>query len=146
VLGAICAWSISSPAAQDSVQQASFQAQTKQTFNMTSIKPKLSMRPITTPVNLLVCGASGCGKSSFIRAFAKMLNQGAATSVDAATHDDAAAESWRVSGTGPSADPHAVLLAGADEFAAVVGPLSVPEAGRELLYKLQVSCCTDAAA
>ncbi|WIA37796.1 hypothetical protein OEZ86_014661 [Tetradesmus obliquus] len=36
-----------------------------------------------------------------------------------------------------SADPHAVLLAGSGGFAAAVGPISLPEAGRELLYRLQ---------
>jgi GTPase SAR1 family protein len=108
---------------------------------MTSITPKLSMRPINTSVNLLVCGASGCGKSSFIRAFVNMLSpEAAATSIESAEEkeESAAAESWRVSGIGPSVDPHAVLWPTAVEFAAVVGPLSVPEAGRELLYKLQV--------
>jgi hypothetical protein len=106
---------------------------------MTSIKPKLSMRPISTPVNLLVCGASGSGKSSFISAFTKMLTCDAAAAPSGGEKESAESETWRVSGTGASADPHAVLLAGPEQFAAAVGPIPVPEAGRELLYTLQVS-------
>uniref|UniRef100_A0A383VXV4 Septin-type G domain-containing protein n=1 Tax=Tetradesmus obliquus TaxID=3088 RepID=A0A383VXV4_TETOB len=117
---------------------------------MPSIKLKLSMRPITTPVNLLLCGASSCGKSSFIRAFVDMLqisDESAATATEEPGNKDVEApeESCRVppfmtltvSGTGAAADPHAVLLAGSDEFAAAVGPISVPEAGREVQYRLQ---------
>ncbi|WIA14001.1 hypothetical protein OEZ85_002562 [Tetradesmus obliquus] len=118
---------------------------------MPSIKLKLSMRPITTPVNLLLCGASSCGKSSFIRAFVDMLQISDASAATATEEpgnkdDEAPEESCRVppfmtltvSGTGAAADPHAVLLAGSDEFAAAVGPISVPEAGREVQYRLQV--------
>ncbi|WIA34159.1 hypothetical protein OEZ86_012519 [Tetradesmus obliquus] len=117
---------------------------------MPSIKLKLSMRPITTPVNLLLCGASSCGKSSFIRAFVDMLQISDASAATATEEpgnkdDEAPEESCRVppfmtltvSGTGAAADPHAVLLAGSDEFAAAVGPISVPEAGREVQYRLQ---------
>uniref|UniRef100_A0A383WEA1 Septin-type G domain-containing protein n=1 Tax=Tetradesmus obliquus TaxID=3088 RepID=A0A383WEA1_TETOB len=95
---------------------------------MASIKPRLSMRPITTPVNLLLCGASGSGKSSFIRAFTKMLHADSAAAAAAAAAAEQPAteaddsESWMVSETGASADPHAVLLAGSGGFAAAVGP------------------------
>lgn len=59
----------------------------------------------------------------------------AAATAGYGTKADSYAESWKVSGRGPAADPHAVLLAGADEFAAAVRPISVPEAGRELLVQ-----------
>jgi hypothetical protein len=68
-----------------------------------------------------------------------MLNSDtAAAGSDDNAADNGNSEPWMVSGNGASADPHAVLLAGAGEFAAAVGPISVPEAGRELLYRLQV--------
>ncbi|KAF6262687.1 Septin-domain-containing protein [Scenedesmus sp. NREL 46B-D3] len=109
---------------------------------MTSIKPKLSMRPISTPVNLLVCGASGSGKSSFISAFIKMLNPDAAAAAESAaggpgTKPEELKSSWKMSGITPDY-PHAALsLADQRDKLATIGPISVPEAGRELLYRLQ---------
>lgn len=95
----------------------------------TTLKPKITMRPITTPINILVCGVSSTGKSSFIRTCAQLLNpQGAsATAAAAASSTD---------------DSHAVLMAGADDFATTLKPILVPEAGRELVYKFQVRACT----
>ncbi|WIA17574.1 hypothetical protein OEZ85_014400 [Tetradesmus obliquus] len=142
--GVICASETATPTAQGNTHQADFKTQKssckQQQRTMASIKPRLSMRPITTRVNMLLCGASGSGKSSFIIAFTKMLHADSAAAAAAAEQpateaDDS--ESWMVSGTGASADPHAVLLAGSGGFAAAVGPISVPEAGRELLYRLQ---------
>jgi hypothetical protein len=67
-----------------------------------------------------------------------MLSSEAATASSGCWLHSLEPDNWRVSCTGASADPHAVLLAGAEQFAAAVGPIPVPEAGRELLYKLQV--------
>jgi GTPase SAR1 family protein len=88
------------------------------------LKPKISMRPITTPINILVCGASSTGKSSFIRACAQLLNPQGSSAAAALT-----------SSTGL----HAVL-ADADKCATTLSPILVPEAGRALVYKFQVRC------
>jgi hypothetical protein len=106
------------------------------------------MRPITTPINLLVCGASSTGKSSFIRMCTQMLSAAAnpatldSPSPSKVTLATPAAEA---AGVGPGADPHAVLLSGSGAFATVLPPIVCPEACRELVYTFQVgrpACCS----
>lgn len=41
-----------------------------------TVKPKLTMRHIHTPVNILVCGASGCGKTTSVRQVCELLHPG----------------------------------------------------------------------
>ncbi|WIA22266.1 hypothetical protein OEZ85_004588 [Tetradesmus obliquus] len=100
--------------------------------------PKLDMRPITTPINLLVCGASSTGKSSFIRACAQMLS---AASSNLGTTSDSKAQlpspAAEAAGIGAAADPHAVLLSGSGAFCTKLPPIVCPAACRELVYTFQ---------
>jgi hypothetical protein len=66
-------------------------------------QPKLNMRPVRTSINLIVCGASGTGKSSFIRACAKMLSaSGSANTPFAAAATPTAAHPAPTGETKPS--------------------------------------------
>lgn len=132
-----------------------------------AFQPKLNMRPIHTPINLLVCGGSSTGKTSLIRMCAEMLSssEGSAApsphgphAAQAAATNSSSVEIGTASGCGNAAapcpvaeaagisqavDPHAVLLSGADAFTTVLPPILCPEACRELVYTFQVSIlCT----
>lgn len=91
-----------------------------------AVNLRLSMRPITTNVNVLVCGPSSSGKSRFLRGCRQLLTPGNFTSqpkaADASSADDI----------------HTVLLEDSDKFASTL-TLEAPEAGRALVYKFQAS-------
>jgi hypothetical protein len=126
------------PNASDAAAAAANAATDQQRY---TFKPKLDMRPITTPINLLVCGASSTGKSSFIRICSQMLGAAATpTTSDSkvAPLEATPAAAAEAAGIGPAADPHAVLLSGAGAFSTVLPPIVCPEACRELVYSFQV--------
>jgi hypothetical protein len=126
-----------SPPAADPAAAAAAAARTA--FGGT-FKPKLDMRPITTPINLHICGASGTGKTSFIRMCAQTLSAAAASPTTSGTENPTAVPSAaaEAAGIGPAEDPHAVLLSGSGAFCTTLPPIVCPEACRALVYTFQV--------
>ena len=99
------------------------------------------MRPVTTPVNILVAGGSGLGKSSFIRTFAKALGVASSHAEDSHTWTEPKSdifEAGRVSKAVKSfqEDPEA--------WCTRLEPIEDLKAGRTLVYTFQVrtSCHT----
>jgi septin family protein len=92
------------------------------------------MRPIRTPVNILVAGGSGLGKSSFIKTFAEGLGAEYTHAADSHTWSDAVPDRFS-----------AGLSSGFKSFqekpetwVTKLEPIEVPEAARELVYSFQV--------
>jgi septin family protein len=93
------------------------------------------MRPIRTPINILVAGGSGLGKSSFIKTFAEALDVEYNHAADSHTWSEAVPDR---------------LLAGVttgfksfqeapEAWVTKLEPIEVPEAARDLVYSFQVS-------
>jgi hypothetical protein len=157
-------------------------ARSTKTGSMSSrwYKPTLTMRPITTHINLLVAGASRSGKAAFIEAFADGLGAQIATTahqevntspkkaknpttpIRGGSSSDTKGGSEGLFPSAPPAaasgamtaasvsDPVTAFELDPNSWATRLQPLVVPEAGRELLYTLQVSggnyqsCCSTA--
>lgn len=104
---------------------------------------KLSLWPISTPINLLITGAIGSGKTTFIKTLTQKLC--AASEATDGVHNASRASFLKSSvsltgsgGTSNSSEPHMLLKDNPAALCTSLKPITVPEACRKLLYTLQV--------